>query len=286
MSQTKTISSRLHWSLQATIAATLLMAVFIFDLTQPLGVAAGVAYAAIIMVGLLLHSKKMIWGLTIVGSLLTVLDLFLQQTEVPVRIVVTNRLLVILLIWVTTYICLRQLRSQEQLATHLYQTQHHSDTGLPNRNNLFNRGEQILRAARQREQDIFMLLFAVDEYPSLVDHRGVVATAAVTEKVAQFFTARRQGHYVANLDGGVFVLILTGINHRFAIGHCKALLHDARQLTVKLDDQTIDVSVSACVCQARDSMVSIVDLLRAADDGLRQARKQGRNQLVVANTPD
>lgn len=286
MSQTKTVTTGLHWSLQASIAATLLMAVFIFDLTQPLGVAAGVPYAAIIMVGLLLHSKKMIWGLAIAGSLLTVLDLFLQQTEVPVRIVVTNRLLVILLMWVTTYICLRQLRSQEQLVTHLYQTQHNPNTGLPNRNNLFNRGEQMLRAARQREQDIFMLLFGVDEYPNLVNHHGVVASEAVTEKVARFFTDRRQDHYVANLDGGVFVLILTGINHKFAVEHCKALLQDARQLTVKFDDQTIDVSVSACVCQAHDGMVSIVDLLRAADDGLRQARKQGRNQLVVANTPD
>ena len=261
------------------------MGVFVFDLTQPLGVAAGVPYAAVIMAGLLLHSRPMVWGLAIAGSLLTVFDLFLQQPEIPIRIVATNRLLAIALIWITAFICLRQLRFQENVAEHLFQTQHDPLTSLPNRNNLFSRGEQMLRAARQREQDIFLVLFGIDGFASLNDRHGVLATEAVTKKVAELLIKREQNRYVASLDGGAFVLILNGINQDFAVEHSKTLLRDAAELDIELGDDRFQASLSACVCQANDDIISIVDFLRAADDGLRQAKKQGQNQLVVVGKP-
>lgn len=84
------------------IAAVIIaVMVFTFDLLVPLGVAAGVLYVALVLVGRWLPKLRHIYYLAVLGTVLTILGFFLSPEGGIYWIVLTNRGLAIFAIWIT-----------------------------------------------------------------------------------------------------------------------------------------------------------------------------------------
>jgi len=96
------------------LAATVIsLAVFAFDLMTPLGVAAGVPYVALVLVGASLPTPRHIYLLAGLGTVLTVLGyLFSPDGGVP-WIVLTNRGLAIFAIWITAILIASRRRAKK-----------------------------------------------------------------------------------------------------------------------------------------------------------------------------
>jgi len=75
--------------------------VFFFDLTMPLGVAGGVPYVALVMLGLWFPRRQYVLYLAIIGTALTLLGAYFSPPGGIPWVVATNRLLAIFVIWVT-----------------------------------------------------------------------------------------------------------------------------------------------------------------------------------------
>lgn len=270
-----------HPAIHLILGTVFLAGIFVFDLNQPLGVAAGIPYAALVMLGLILNNKVLVMYLAVLGTLLTIVGLYFQQAEVALQIVMTNRILAILLVWATAIICIRQMIFQEKMAVAMFNKRHDPLTSLPNRMDLFNRGEQLLQAARMRGQHLCLIAFGIDKLQELTDQNGTLAAEALTQDIAALFSSKEKQHYVANLASGVFVLIMPGVNLDFAIQHTKTLIQDAANLETVWQDGIIRGSLSAGVCQLKDDMPSIIDFFQTADAALRLAKKKGSGELVV-----
>ena len=82
-----------------TVALTVL--IFIVDLQIPLGVAGGVPYVAVVLLGWWFPSRRYIFYLAAVGSALTIAGFYLSPAGGIPWMVVTNRFLALFAIWVT-----------------------------------------------------------------------------------------------------------------------------------------------------------------------------------------
>ena len=93
------------------ISVILAAIILIADELLPLGVSVGEAYCALVLVGLLGRDKPLIIGSAIVGTILTLIGVWLSPPQAQLWIVWVNRILSIFLIWLTAGFSLLQIRS-------------------------------------------------------------------------------------------------------------------------------------------------------------------------------
>ena len=99
-------------------AIWILLAVLIFlaDIFIPTGVADGMVYVVLVLVGLLAGNKRLLLGGAVLGTLLIISGFFLSPTGGEVWKVLLNRFLSIFTLWMTYILCWLQNRSQKELA--------------------------------------------------------------------------------------------------------------------------------------------------------------------------
>ena len=88
---------------------------FLGDLTVPLGVAYGMLYVLVVICTLCSPRWELTLGAAIVSSILTLAGLALSPSGSSMWIVVTNRMLSLLAIWVTAFVCLKQKKSEQAI---------------------------------------------------------------------------------------------------------------------------------------------------------------------------
>lgn len=105
-------------SIQACVALSVMIsfAVFVFDLSLPLGVAGGVPYVALVLIGLWFPQRNAAIGLALVGTALTIAGYVLSAEMGITWMVLTNRGLAIFAIWVTASLVVKHKRDIEELA--------------------------------------------------------------------------------------------------------------------------------------------------------------------------
>ncbi|MCZ6742210.1 MAG: PAS-domain containing protein [Alphaproteobacteria bacterium] len=100
---------------RAAVAILLGAAVFAFDLWMPLGVAGGVPYVALILLGLMFQHRRDIPVLAAAATGLTVAGYFLSPEGGTLWMVLTNRALALLVIWTTAYVVYQLSGKEEKL---------------------------------------------------------------------------------------------------------------------------------------------------------------------------
>ena len=88
------------------------------DLSMPLGVAGGVPYVALVLIGLYVPWRHYIVLLALVSSVLTILGYFFSPPLGIPWIVITNRLLALFAIWVAAGFCQWRKRTEDELRKH------------------------------------------------------------------------------------------------------------------------------------------------------------------------
>lgn len=91
------------------LALSLLLATlsFVFDLVTPLGVAAGVPYVALVMLGLWFPRREHVLLLGAIGTVLTLAGYALSPSGGVLWVVLANRMLAIFAIWITAILIYR-----------------------------------------------------------------------------------------------------------------------------------------------------------------------------------
>lgn len=102
-----------EWYTKPVIAAGIIaVAVFIFDLRLPLGVAAGVPYVALVVVGNWLPRQAHTYFLAALGTGLTILGYLLSPDGGVQWMVLTNRGLAIFAIWITAFLIVARAQTR------------------------------------------------------------------------------------------------------------------------------------------------------------------------------
>ncbi len=99
------------------ISIALGAAFLVFDLSLPLGVAGGVPYVALVLVGLWTPGQRYVLGLAAIATALIVLGYFYSPSGGVAWVVLANRALAVFAIWITALLIAHRKQAEVQLRT-------------------------------------------------------------------------------------------------------------------------------------------------------------------------
>lgn len=256
---------------------------FAFDLSQPLGVAGGMPYVLLPLVGLLARSARIVLATAAFGTVLTVIGLLLSPDGAQNNIVYTNRGMGIGLLWAVAFTALRHLQIGNSLRERLRQ-QAATDplTGLYNRRYVFaNIDDQLSRYERYGEVFSIILIDA-DHFKQINDRHGHGAGDATLRMVSDICRAAvRDIDVVGRFGGEEFIVVLP---HTTA-AEASVVAERIRKMLIEACRQpvagAVPVTLSMGVAEVSVAASSFDDLLARADEALYEAKKAGRNRVVT-----
>ena len=161
-----------------------------------------------------------------------------------------------------------------------YQATHDPLTGLPNRNLLQDRLQQVLHLAQRRGSKGALAFVDLDNFKLINDSLGHGAGDKLLVEVAKRLkSCLRETDTVARYGGDEFVLILGDYGGLSETLHILHRVRDAVGEPIMLDSQEVRVDCSLGVSVFPDDGTELGVLLRHADAAMHHAKKLGKGQF-------
>jgi diguanylate cyclase (GGDEF)-like protein/PAS domain S-box-containing protein len=155
-------------------------------------------------------------------------------------------------------------------------------TGLPNRMLLQDRLEQVIAFSERQGQHFALLFIDLDGFKPVNDNFGHAFGDELLKQVSQRLNKALRGmDTVARLGGDEFVVILTDIRSgESAVLVAESIVADL-SAPYEIAGESVVISASIGVSiYPKDEMLP-KDLLRAADEAMYQAKREGKQRVVV-----
>jgi len=154
-------------------------------------------------------------------------------------------------------------------------------TGLANRRSLDVSYKQLFEQTRSEGRPISVAVADIDLFKSINDTLGHHAGDDVIRRIAQKLKLVTRGRdLVARVGGDEFVLIFPGMSAHATAEICERLCRDIAALEFGAAFNDLKVTMSIGVSDS-PSAVSLERLIADADRALYEAKKSGRNRVVV-----
>ena len=157
-------------------------------------------------------------------------------------------------------------------------------TGLYNRRFMEESLARELGRASRTGQPVSMIMMDIDHFKRFNDTFGHQAGDTLLKALGEFVNQRTRGQDVACRYGGEeFALILAGCSLENACKRAQVLREELKLLKVRHGGQsmgaiTLSMGVASFPAQANNAET----LVKAADDALYRAKKEGRDRVVAA----
>jgi len=157
-------------------------------------------------------------------------------------------------------------------------------TGLPNRNLLIDRLEQVLARSRRSRQLLALLYLDVDEFKAINDSLGHAAGDAVLKQFAERLRrAVRTSDTVVRMGGDEFIVLLEDLREpKDAEAIASTIVGGARE-EITVESRVLRVTTCIGIAFTKGE-ISAAELLKRADAALYQAKRDGRDRYHIAQT--
>src|SRR3989344_2937401 len=240
----------------------LAVAVFLLDISVPLGISVAALYPLIILLSLLSTNMRVTLYTAVGCSLLLVAGIFVASTLLmPPWIVLVNRALYLVAIWITA---------------------------VANRRYFDEELELECERAKRGGTPLALLMIDVDFFKPYNDIMGHQAGDVCLTSVAQAIqnTLRRPGDLVARYGGEEFAVILPITTLEGAIERAEDIRQVVRQLAIHNPapqvNGPITISVGVACIWPGVKRAEPERLISAADAALYRAKNDGRNCVGIA----
>jgi diguanylate cyclase (GGDEF)-like protein len=198
------------------------------------------------------------------------------------KAVETSRLYILLLTVILGFIALWAYRTKRSQLHFMSLAQLDGLTGISNRHHFIKQAENALENSRKAQQDVCIILCDLDHFKAINDKHGHATGDFVLKRTVSACRAHlRPGDIFGRFGGEEFGILLPGCN-LVAARHC------AEQLRMTIagiptghDPTDSNVSASFGVTSNHLSGYELRQLLAHADMALYQAKRIGRNRVVV-----
>jgi diguanylate cyclase (GGDEF)-like protein/PAS domain S-box-containing protein len=166
------------------------------------------------------------------------------------------------------------IRHENELA---FQANHDALTGLPNRNLLEDRLEQVIRFAKRRGRQVGIVFVDLDNFKGVNDTLGHNVGDRLLKAVAQRFVASlRDGDTVSRLGGDEFVVLCADLAEPRDMDEIVARIFRNLREPLLIDNQEINVDASMGVALFPNDGQTAGELLKGADMAMYRAKASGR----------
>ena len=157
-------------------------------------------------------------------------------------------------------------------------------TGLPNRNLLRETMRDMIMTAANRRRRVAVMLIDLDRFKDVNDTLGHLVGDALIKSAAQIIKdiVGERG-MVARLGGDEFVVVLNDFEHRQEVALLAARIAQSLHRTDLVPNVDTQVSASIGIALFPEHGREMSTLLKNADAGMYQAKRDGRNQFSFFN---
>ena len=167
----------------------------------------------------------------------------------------------------------------EQMA---FQASHDGLTGLANRSLFMDRLQEALRHVGRRRAALAVMFIDLDRFKLVNDRADHSAGDLVLNEMANRLTAMTRGvDVVARFGGDEFVAFAEVDHEDGCTGHGRAHPQRASSAPVAVGDAHLVVTASIGVVVTEDRAAAPAMLLRDADNAMYEAKRAGRDQVVL-----
>jgi diguanylate cyclase (GGDEF)-like protein len=155
-------------------------------------------------------------------------------------------------------------------------------TGLYNRRHFETLARSELARCQRYLRPLSLLTIDIDHFKSVNDQFGHAAGDRVLRLVANAcYAAKRDSDMAARIGGEEFALLLPETSEDAAAQFAERLRDQIRGCTPNVEGTTLTVTVSIGIASANAATTSIDVLMREADQALYDAKRSGRDRVVV-----
>jgi diguanylate cyclase (GGDEF)-like protein len=152
-------------------------------------------------------------------------------------------------------------------------------TELLNRTSLLPRFREISQQARLTQRPVSLLMCDIDSFKDINDSHGHDRGDTVLRDVAyQMRKQLRSFELVYRLGGEEFLVVLPGVGRRRA----KEIAERLRSAVQEMRSGGLQITMSVGVSAASGKAVEFDALFKAADTALYEAKRAGRNRVIVS----
>lgn len=258
------------------------MLTFAFDLSQPLGVAAGMPYAVLPLFGLLARSAALVILGAVSGTALTGLGMLYSSPGAAFDIALINRCMSAVLIWTIALFALRHLYVSNSLLAQLKQ-QANTDplTGLFNRRYFFARVRNELKRYDRYGDRFSIILIDADHFKQVNDTHGHGAGDATLQAIANAsLHTVRETDLVGRFGGEEFIVLLPHTDVAAAVTVAERIRRAMHTVAMQ-SEGAVPVTLSLGVAEVGPRAATFDALLKAADTALYAAKEAGRDRVAA-----
>ncbi len=159
-------------------------------------------------------------------------------------------------------------------------------TGLFNRRYLTESLEREMRRAQRRKSEVGIIMLDLDHFKQINDNYGHDVGDAFLRALGEYLQKHtREEDIVCRYGGEEFTLILPDATLERARERAEQLSEGITRITVQYDNQSCgNISASFGVAVFPKQGTSPEAILKAADAALAQAKSEGRNRVILAES--
>ena len=160
-------------------------------------------------------------------------------------------------------------------------------TGVSNRLHFLQRFESEIRRTENYDQSLAMFMFDIDEFKSINDTYGHASGDQVIKKLADIVRHNtRSSDLVGRYGGDEFMVLMTSSTLEQARIYAENLREKiaASELTIPGHSAPVRLTISGGLAVYPANGISTTELLNAADSALYEAKRHGRNRIVLSQS--
>ena len=193
----------------------------------------------------------------------------------------------LIILFIFAVMVYRQHVAQEQMAQELIEAHHDTLTSLPALQLCLDRLSIALSRARRDQTLLAVFFIDLDGFKLVNDNHGHQAGDHVLKQVASRLTKNvRQMDTVARLGGDEFLIILPVIRNVSIIGKISTKIIQSIQMPIHWRKDNLFVSASIGIALHPAHGTSAEELIKSADKAMYEAKKNGKNQYVIAKNSE
>jgi diguanylate cyclase (GGDEF)-like protein len=155
-------------------------------------------------------------------------------------------------------------------------------TGIWNRRYLLMIAEQEIKRSQRYNCSFAVLLIDIDHFKKINDTYGhSVGDKVIISMTQTVINNLRQVDCFGRFGGEEFVVLLPETDIDEAVIVAERIRENIQHKSIVVQEQTISITISIGVSSYKIGEESIDTILQRADQGLYQAKKQGRNRVIA-----
>lgn len=159
-------------------------------------------------------------------------------------------------------------------------------TGLHNKQTLDNALRQEFRRAERYNRKLSVLFLDLDSFKELNDCHGHLAGDRMLRHVGRILSqGKRSVDIAARFGGDEFVMLLPDTDQQEALGLAERIRAEINKEIIVVEGREVCLTVSGGIATYPDDALSGEGLFRCADEALYQAKRSGRN-IVLLHEPE